>query len=135
MCFAQTNAAVQEKRVVGMRRVIGYCLRCRMGEAVGVADNEGFKNVFGVQVAFIGLLHGGVFIKQLLLFALGRYSRHFFSCFRSAAAVVHGFDDELDIFAHNAGQDTLDNLSVVFFQHCFKEVVFDSYFIVGICHF
>ena len=117
-----------------MRRVIGYGLCCCVGKAVGVADDEGFKNVFRIQVAFIGLLHRGVFVKQLLLFTLGRYSGQLFGRRIVAAAVVHGFDDELDVFAHNACKDAFDNLSVVFLQHSFKEIVFDSYFVVGICH-
>ena len=61
--FAQTNTAVQEERVVGMRRIVGYSLSGSVRKAVGVADNEGFKYVLGIQVAFVRLVIGAFFIK------------------------------------------------------------------------
>ena len=61
--LAQTNTAVQEERVVGMRRIVGYSLSGSVRKAVGVADNEGFKYVLGIQIAFVRLVIGAFFIK------------------------------------------------------------------------
>ena len=61
--LAQTNAAVKEERVVGMCRIVGDSLSGSVCKAVRVADNEGFKHVLGIQVAFVRLFIGAFFIE------------------------------------------------------------------------
>ena len=46
----ETDAAVQEERVVGARRGAGDRLRGGVGEPVGVADDELFESITDVEV-------------------------------------------------------------------------------------
>ena len=48
--LAQTDAAVQKERIVGVRRGPGDGLRGGVGEPVGVADDELFKSIASIKV-------------------------------------------------------------------------------------
>ena len=118
-----------------MGRVVGYSLGGCVGKAVGITDDEGFENVFWIEVAFAVFLSCCIFVKQLLLFTLGRYWCCYSFGYSTCSCGIHSVDNELDVFAHDTGKHAFYDLGVIFFQHGFKKIVFDSNLIVFICDF
>ena len=49
VCLSQSHAAVDEKRIVSLRRVLRHCQRRCVGKAVGIPDHKPVKCVLGVQ--------------------------------------------------------------------------------------
>lgn len=47
--FAQTNAAIQEKRVVGRGGILRNRERCRVRKVIGTANDECFECIFWIE--------------------------------------------------------------------------------------
>ena len=67
--LAQAHAAVDEQRVVRVRRGLSHRQRRRMGEAVAAAHHEGVEGVLGVELHG-ARVHGGVGLPGVLVLIL-----------------------------------------------------------------
>jgi len=70
MCFAKTDAAVKEKRIVGFAWRLRDCKCGSIGEIVVVADDKSFKGIFRIEEDWF-LRRKGAFSRSFHGFDLG----------------------------------------------------------------
>ena len=107
--FAHAHSAVEEKRVVGLRGLLGHGARCRMRKFVGLADDKGVEGIAVVELMVavveieLGLLDAGCRGSRLNRFFFGADVLHL------GGGRTKLMEDRFDDVAVGASQDLAEN--------------------------
>src|ERR1700741_3946579 len=107
--LAHAHAAVEEERVVGFRRLLGYGAGTGMSELIGFSDDKAFKGVAGLELVVaaleveFGLLQASDGRGGLDGFFLGADVLHL------GVGCAHLMEDGLDDLAVSAGKDLTED--------------------------